>query len=320
MLDKGVTTTSGNAKKPEPANTASVPCATTLEPKKMLWAAALWLIGLTACFAEPLFQLVTHALHSADASHVLLVPFVCIYLVRIRRATATSGFKPSPVLGVVALLAGGGILAARFAAARSGWQPALNDHLAVMTFAYLMFIYAGWLLFLGATRFRAHLFPAAFLLFMIPLPEFAKAAFERILQQCSAVAATAMITLSGMPVLSDGTTLQMPGFTFEVAPECSGIRSTLVLLLTSLLAGYILLRRPWSRAVLVLFVIPLGILRNGFRILVLAQLCMRVSPDMIHSSIHKKGGPIFFTLSLVPLFLLFWLLRKMELRRSKQAL
>ena len=69
---------------------------------------------------------------------------------------------------------------------------------------------------------------------------------------------------------------------------------------------------------LVAFVIPLGILRNGFRVFVIGMLCVYVGPHMIDSPIHHRGGPVFFTLSLVPLFLLLWWLRRGE-QRAKLA-
>jgi len=59
-------------------------------------------------------------------------------------------------------------------------------------------------------------------------------------------------------------------------------------------------------------VIPLALLRNGFRVFVLGQLCIHISPRMIDSPIHHRGGPIFFVLSLVPFFLLLWLLKRSE--------
>jgi exosortase/archaeosortase family protein len=83
-----------------------------------------------------------------------------------------------------------------------------------------------------------------------------------------------------------------------------------VLFITSLLVAHLFLKSPWRRIALVAFVIPLGILRNGFRILVIGLLCVHYGPQMIHSIIHKRGGPVFFMLSLIPLFLfLWWLLR-----------
>jgi len=35
---------------------------------------------------------------------------------------------------------------------------------------------------------------------------------------------------------------------------------------------------------------------------------------MIHSVIHRRGGPFFFALSLIPLFLVLWWLRKGDVR------
>jgi exosortase/archaeosortase family protein len=87
-----------------------------------------------------------------------------------------------------------------------------------------------------------------------------------------------------------------------------------VLFMTSILAANLFLKTPWRRFALVAFVIPLGILRNGFRILVIGLLCVNVGPQMIHSIIHRRGGPVFFVLSLVPLLLMLWWLRRGDVR------
>ena len=71
-----------------------------------------------------------------------------------------------------------------------------------------------------------------------------------------------------------------------------------------------ILEDAWRRFALVAFVIPLAILRNGFRIFVIGLLCVNVGPQMIHSLIHRRGGPVFFMLSLIPFFLVLWWLRK----------
>jgi len=118
--------------------------------------------------------------------------------------------------------------------------------------------------------------------------------------------------LSGTPVIYNDLNLQLPGFALQVAPECSGIHSSLVLFLTSLIAGHLFLRSPWKQGILALAVLPLGLLRNGFRIFVIGQLCIHIGPQMVHSPIHHDGGPIFFALSMVPFFLLLILLRRSE--------
>jgi hypothetical protein len=63
----------------------------------------------------------------------------------------------------------------------------------------------------------------------------------------------------------------------------------------------------------------LAILRNGFRVFVIGELCVHVSPSMIDSPIHRKGGPIFFALSLIPFFLFLVLLRKLDSNASDKA-
>jgi exosortase/archaeosortase family protein len=80
--------------------------------------------------------------------------------------------------------------------------------------------------------------------------------------------------------------------------------------MTSILATNLFLKTPWRRFVLVAFIIPLAILRNGFRILVIGLLCVNIGPQMIHSLIHRRGGPLFFVLSLIPFLLFLWWLRR----------
>jgi exosortase C (VPDSG-CTERM-specific) len=214
----------------------------------------------------------------------------------------------------VPFLAGLGTVSAYWIAVRSGWKPKTEDYLACMSLAFLCFVLSASFACLGTKVMRTLAFPAAFLAFMIPFPVSLHHWIESFLQHGSAEAAYLLLKLSGMPVFRVGTQFQLPGFSMEVAPQCSGIHSSLVLFIASLLAAHLLLRRPWSRLLLVLLIIPLGMLRNGFRIFVLAQLCVRVSPDWIDSDLHHRGGPIFFLVSLVPFLLLLIYLRKREQR------
>src|SRR5204862_7303946 len=88
------------------------------------------------------------------------------------------------------------------------------------------------------------------------------------------------------------------------------IGPSVVLVITSLLAANMFLRTAWRRVLLVAVVIPLGLLRNGLRILVISLLCVHIGPEMINSAIHRRGGPIFFVASLIPLFVVLWWMRR----------
>jgi exosortase/archaeosortase family protein len=66
-------------------------------------------------------------------------------------------------------------------------------------------------------------------------------------------------------------------------------------------------------------VFPLALLRNGFRVFTIGELCVHIGPDMINSPIHRRGGPLFFVLSLIPFFLLLLLLLKYDRRATGAA-
>ena len=179
-----------------------------------------------------------------------------------------------------------------------------------MALSFVCLLVAGGFLFLGRRWMAAALFPVAFLVFLIPLPDAAVDGLETASKLASTEAADMFFSIFSVPVLRDGVIFQLPGIVIRVAQECSGIHSSLVLFITGILASHLLLKSTWRRVVLVALVIPLGILRNGFRILVIGWLCVHVGPHMINSPIHHKGGPIFFALSLGPLALLLWWLRR----------
>jgi exosortase C (VPDSG-CTERM-specific) len=189
------------------------------------------------------------------------------------------------------------------------------DSLAWTTFCFLLLFVAACFLCLGRQTLRALAFPLAFLIFLVPFPLPVRDAIESFLQYRSADAAELLFGLVGTPLLRHGVDFQLPGFSLQVAPECSGIRSSLVLFITSLVAGQLFLRSPWKRGLFALAVIPLGIVRNALRIVTIGELCVHVDPAFIDSPIHHRGGPVFFVISMVPFLLLLYYLRKMDARK-----
>jgi len=270
---------------------------------------AIWIAVATVAFAQPLFRLMVHASEQSLHSHILLVPFVAAHMLFTSGSALPAAGRGSIAGAALAFGAGLGALAARIALDGS---LTVNDGLALTTLAYLGIAAAGGFLFVGVRWMAAAAFPLAFLLFMVPLPDAAVVWMEDALVLASAEVSAWMIAATGTPLLREGTVFTLPTIVLEVARECSGIRSTWVLFITSVVASQMFLTSPWRRLVLVAFVIPLGILRNGFRILTIALLCVKVGPHMVDSVIHHRGGPIFFALSLVPLFLLLTWLRRSE--------
>jgi exosortase C (VPDSG-CTERM-specific) len=271
-----------------------------------------WIVGVTLVFVQPLSSLMLHAAQSELHSYIPLVPVVAGFLLYIQRRTLPGEYRSS--MGGAVVLSSIGLAAL---ATRIGLRGSLsvNDDLALTTLAYVSFVAAGGFLFLGSKRMAAAAFPVSFLIFMVPLPDAAVNWLETALVLASADVAAWFFRITGLPFLRDGTVFALPGIVIRVAQECSGIHSSWVLFITSLVASHLFLESPWRRLILVAFVIPLGIVRNGFRILVIGLLCVHVGPHMIDSIIHRRGGPFFFVLSLVPLCLcMAWLRRGDEQR------
>jgi exosortase C (VPDSG-CTERM-specific) len=274
----------------------------------------IYLAILCGAFALPLHELTTFAAHSQVHSYILLIPFVTAYLLYLRWKHLSREFNSARGFALLLATAGAGALFASLHFAELGQ----NDHMTLIALSFVCFVIAGTFLFLGSKWARSAMFPLFFLAFMIPLPEAAVDLLENASKVASAEVANWMFLISGTPVLREGTLFQLPGITITVAKECSGIRSSLVLVITSLLAANMFLHTTWRRALLVVAVIPLGLLRNGFRILVVSLLCVHIGPEMIKSPIHRRGGPLFFVLSLVPLFAMLWLFRRQELKKQDE--
>jgi exosortase C (VPDSG-CTERM-specific) len=274
---------------------------------------SLFCAFLSVAFAKPLLGLTRFALGSELYSYVALVPLMSIYLLWQKRNDLL-GCRVGPVAwdAAIPVLAGLGLLVAYQVMVVKGWTPTEGDYLSITIASFVSCVIAGFLFFFGRDILRTAAFPIGFLIFMVPLPTLFTDWLEQFLQHSSADAASVLLSLSGATVFREGSVFHLPGITIEVAKECSGIHSTLVLFVTSLLAGHLFLRSPWKQAALALVVIPLGIVRNGIRIFTISWLCVHVDPAMIDSPIHHRGGPIFFALSLVPFLALLLVLRKSE--------
>ncbi len=238
---------------------------------------------LLLAFAPTLWSLAIHAAGSDLHSHVLLIPFVSAYLIYIQRERLPKRFVSSPTPGFLAGMTG---LATMLAARLASTSLSGNDYLALMTFSFICFLVALGFIFLGRAWMASVAFPVGFLFFMVPMPDAMANALEIGSQLASAEAANLFFIISGTPFLREGLNFQLPNIALRVAQECSGIRSSWVLFITSVLASYLFLQSPWRRAALVLFIFPLAILRNGFRIMVIGLLVRphRAGNDPQHHS------------------------------------
>ena len=188
---------------------------------------------LVVAFGGVLLQLLGVALEDDLASHTILVPLLSVYLIWTERGRIPSPPAGARWPGVPLALLGTALLAV---------PAASTDLLSIRVLAFCVLLWAGGFLVLGSRVMRSVAFPAGFLLFMVPLPAALVAVLETFFQHTSAEVAYHFINWSGTALFRDGLTFTMPGIALHVGPECSGIRSSFVLFMTSLLAGHMFLK------------------------------------------------------------------------------
>jgi len=252
--------------------------------------------------------------YSQHYSHIILIPLLCVYLLYLQRRAIFATVEWSPLLGSIVMAVGGAV--------SLGTEEPASEALESFFPTILSSVMMCWGAFLfcyGTHAFRAASFGLGLMAFMIPLPSNALDAIVGFLQRSSADAVEFLFSSLGTPVVREGFVFTLSNFTIFVAEECSGIRSFLALVITSLVAGYWFLTSWWARVVLIAVVVPLAIIKNAFRIVGLTLLANYVDPTYLtDSALHRTGGIPLFLLSLVVLVGVVWLLRRWECRTASR--
>jgi exosortase len=240
-------------------------------------------------------------------SHILLVVPVSATLLFLGRTKVLANVAYSQAGGAILLLLGG---AFAYAFAHRG---ALSEsgYLSLSVLFFVCWCLAAFVFCYGTAAFRAGRFPLLFLILMVPLPDSVLERSIAMLQDGSAVATCLLLRLAHIPYVRHGVVLALGKVDIEIARECSGIRSSLVLFLSSLVLGHLFLKSGWTQTLLTLATLPISVAKNGLRIFTLSTLGMYVDPSFLSGRLHHQGGFVFFGLAFASLWLLIWSFQKL---------
>jgi exosortase len=195
---------------------------------------------------------------------------------------------------------------------------------------------AGLIVLIGGLPWmRALFFPWLFLFFMWPLlPLEERLAFP--LRMLTAGLASNFLNLIGVDVVREGTAIYSAGdpltglvqgdlFRLDVEEPCSGIRSLFSLMMVSALYGYISLKMPVQRLILFASAIPMAVLGNFVRMVMLAvgslwfgtefAVGRNIEGHQEMSLFHTLAGYAVFGVALAGMFGLCTLLESGLLKR-----
>jgi exosortase len=203
-------------------------------------------------------------------------------------------------------------------------------------YASFQILTAGLILWLlGWQWMMALAFPWMFLVFLYPLP-FLDNMIAFPLRMTMSNSAVAVLDLIGIDVVRQGTgilsapdvMLGIPAgkkFSVDVADPCSGIRSLFALMMVSALYGHFSLKSWWQKGLLFLSSIPLAVVGNLVRILILTLGTIifgsefAIGKDALNdpSWFHMAAGYAVFAVAISGMLGIAWLLNNAGKVRTK---
>jgi exosortase A len=257
---------------------------------------ALWLLA----FAPVYPGLLSSWLNHPDNSHGLLVPFVFLYLVWLKREDLRQAEPASSAWGLPVIAAG----LLFYVLAHAGSVAVLSRAMVVVT---LM----GLVLFnLGREFFRILAFPLAFLFFMVPLPDSLVGLVAFPLQLLATDVSATLIGAMAIPVYQEGNMLHFVQTKLEVAEACSGIRSIVSLTMLGAIFAYLLPAGGWRRLLLVASAIPIAILANIVRVSGTGILAHFFGDVVARGFLHEFSGVAVFLFGFLAIYGQYLLLIK----------
>jgi exosortase len=261
--------------------------------------AALLLVTLVllVCYYSTLGGMANQWATDEDMSHGFAVPFAIAWIVWRERSRWMSITPEPSVWGFLAMAAGAALHIVGV----------LGAGLFVSSLGLLVSI-VGAIVALGGFRFlRAWAFPLLLTLFMLPKLAIVYNQFTLPLQLLASRMAAGMLTVSGIGVIREGNILDVGGHRVAVAEACNGVRFLLPLAFVGVMFAYLADRKAWMRIAVLFGAVPLAILANALRVAASAWI-----PALDSGTPHQIAGYVIFTLTLVALLPLRWLLNSVS--------
>ena len=181
-----------------------------------------------------------------------------------------------------------------------------QDILMVEVFTQIPVLLGCLLLIGGWALVRVFAFPLAFLVFSLPPPGWVMDAFTVPLKAWISDVVTNLLYALGYPIAQNGVMIMIGSYELMVKDACSGMNS--IFALSAIGIFYVrefVDKKSWFRKlILIASIIPITILANFFRVLVLVLASYYLGVDWVEGLFHNATGIALFVFALVLFFFL----------------
>lgn len=175
--------------------------------------------------------------------------------------------------------------------------------LEIESFAMYGALISGAYLVFGGNLMRAIWFPLVYLAFALPPPDTVVTAVTQPIKIAISSWAVSVLHLLGYPVAGSGVAIQIGQYQLLVAAACAGLNS--IMTLTALCLFYVYLKHRSNVAafvVIALAAIPVAVISNFVRVLVLVLITYYFGDAAAQGFIHDFAGLLMFSVALLTIF------------------
>jgi len=184
---------------------------------------------------------------------------------------------------------------------------------------YGMLITAAYVV-VGGAVLRTIWFPLVYMAFTLPPPDSVVAAVTQPIKIAISSGVVALLDLVGYPVASSGVTIQIGQYQLLVAAACAGLNSIVTLGALCLFYVYLRHRSNFTAFLVIsLAAIPVAIVSNFVRVLVLVLVTYHFGDAAAQGFIHDFAGLLMFAVALLTVFGIDQLATPLFVRRGKKA-
>lgn len=261
---------------------------------RLNWQSALLILGLVA-FCLPTMKFVMQQSWSGEeGAHGPIVLATGLWLLVREWEYARPLAKPAPVRTVWLLLA---ILIPLQIFARITQIVELEGYF--MYFTILVVLYG----LIGFESLRKLWFPLFYIAFIFPPPETLVALVTVPMKIWLSKAAIGFLQILNYPIGGEGVTIYVGQYELLVAAACAGINSIVSLSAISLFYIYMRHRANWLYSgLLVLLIVPVALVANFFRVLILILLTYHAGEAAAQGFLHNFAGIAMFAIALLTIF------------------
>ena len=173
---------------------------------------------------------------------------------------------------------------------------------------------------LGGAILKRLWFPLFYLLFALPAPGWLLDFATAPLKALASTLTTNLLQLFGVPIIREGVTLYVAQYQLLVEDACAGMNAILGLTALGLFYAYLQHGASWRFcAALAVFIIPIAVLANVVRIIILVLITWLAGNEAAQGYLHGAAGLVTFATGLFLVFVADSLLSRLRLMREAQA-